>query len=407
MQSDIGAWLETLGLGQYARAFAENDVDFNVLVGLDEPDLKELGVASLGHRKKLLAAIAARRTPVEAAAAPATSPATGERRQVTILFADLSGFTALSQLLDPEELHEVVSRYTESVDRIVIDCGGTVDKHMGDAVMALFGAPIAHGDDPLRAARAALDIHDALARLSARAGRSLQAHIGIASGEVVAGAIGRAGGHDYTVLGDSVNLSARLVAAARPGQTLISEGVHGALSGRAECDELGEMQFKGIEASVRVWCLRGVSGEAPTASRSPFVGRQAELEQFKGVIGGCLARRTGQVIYVRGEAGIGKTRLVDEMRCLAEVQGFVVHRALVLDFGVGKGRDPVRAIVRSLLDLPQGAGEDERHGAAERALTTGLVTAERLAFLYDLLDLPPSGEWRALYAAMDNAARRI
>ena len=119
---------------------------------------------------------------------------------------------------------------------------------MGDAVMALFGAPIAHGDDPLRAARAALDIHEALARLSERAARSLQAHIGIASGEVVAGAIGRAGGQDYTVLGDLANLSARLVAAAGPGQTLISDEVHGALSGRAECEELGDMRFKGIEA---------------------------------------------------------------------------------------------------------------------------------------------------------------
>ena len=156
---------------------------------------------------------------------------------------------------------------------------------------------------------------------------------------------------------------------------------------------------------MRVWCLRGISGEAPTASCSPFVGREAELEQFKGVIGGCLARRTGQVIYVRGEAGIGKTRLVDEMRRLAEAQGFAVHRALVLDFGVGKGRDPIRAIVRSFLDLPVDADAEERLDAAERALATGLVTQERLAFLYDLLDLPPSGEWRTLYAAMDNAAR--
>ncbi|SDR00488.1 Tetratricopeptide repeat-containing protein [Rhizobiales bacterium GAS113] len=404
METDVGAWLETLGLGQYAHAFAENHIDFAVLTELAEADLKELGVSSLGHRKKLLAAISARRTAADAVAAPARS-LTGERRQVTILFADLSGFTALSQSLDPEELHELVSGYTESVDRIVIDCGGSVDKHMGDGVMALFGAPVAHDDDPLRAARAALDIHEALGRLSDRAGRRLQAHIGIASGEVVAGGIGRAGGQDYTVLGDSVNLSARLVAAAGPGQTLISDEVHGALSGRAECDALGDMQFKGIDAGVRVWCLRGISGEQPAASRSPFVGRAAELEQFAGMIGACLARRSGQVVYVRGEAGIGKTRLVDEMRRIAEAQGFAVHRALVLDFGVGKGRDPIRDIVRSLLDLPASAGAEERRAMAERAVASGLVAAERLAFLYDLLDLPPSGEWRALYDAMDNAAR--
>ena len=405
METDVRAWLEALGLGHYARAFVENNIDFAILAELDEVDLKELGVSSLGHRKKLLAGIAALRATAETIVAPVRKSLSGERRQVTILFADLSGFTALSQSVDPEELHELVSGYLEIVDRIVIECGGTVDKHMGDAVMALFGAPVAHGDDPLRAARAALDIHEALARLSERVGRLLQAHIGIASGEVVAGGIGRAGGQDYTVLGDSVNLSARLVAAAGPGQTLISDEVYGALSNRAECDALGDMQFKGIKANVRVWCLRSISGEAQAASRSPFVGREAELEQFKGVISTCLARGNGQVIHVRGEAGIGKTRLVDEMRRLAEAQGFAVHRALVLDFGVGKGQDPIRNIVRSLFNLTAGAGAEERLGVAERALATGLVTAERLAFLYDLLDLPPSGEWRALYAAMDNAAR--
>src|SRR3984893_9461640 len=238
MNMDVGAWLEALGLGQYARPFAENDVDFLVLTQLTDADLRELGVTSLGHRKRLLAAIAARGATAGAVLAPAGSPPSGERRQVTILFADLSGFTALSQTLDPEELREVVARYTAVVDGIVVDYGGTVDKHIGDAVMALFGAPLAHDDDPLRAARAALDIHEALARLGDGVGRVLQAHIGIASGEVVAGALDRAAVQDYTVLGDSVNLAARLVAAAGPGQTLLSDGVYRVLSGRGACDAL-------------------------------------------------------------------------------------------------------------------------------------------------------------------------
>jgi len=178
---DVGAWLESLGLGHYTRAFAENDVDFTILDQLTEADLKELGVASLGHRKRLLAAIASR----SAAPSPVTPrppyPSLGERRQVTILFADLSGFTALSQSLDPEELHDLVARYTKLVDDIIVDYGGTIDKHMGDGVMALFGAPIAHDDDPLRAARAALDIHEALGRMSESLERPLQGHVGIAS----------------------------------------------------------------------------------------------------------------------------------------------------------------------------------------------------------------------------------
>ena len=402
---DIDAFLEGLGLGRYRSAFAENDVDESVLAQLTDADLRDLGVASLGHRKQLLAAIAARRAapPATAPAASATPP--GDRRQVTILFADLSGFTALSQTLDPEELHELVTRYTQLVDGIVIGYGGTVDKHIGDAVMALFGAPRAHDDDPWRAARTALDIHDALIQLSESTGRSLKAHVGIANGEVVAGALGRAQGEDYTVLGDSVNLAARLVGAAAPGQTLISDGVHRALLGRVVSEAQGEVRFKGIAEPVGIWRLHGVSGEPILGSRSPFVGRDAELEQFKGIIGTCLSRRAGQVVYVRGEAGIGKTRLVDEMRRVAEAQGFSLHRALVLDFGMGKGQDPIRAILRSLIGLSEGATAEERRAAAESAAATGVVSADQLIFANDLLDLPQSAEGRALYDAMDNAGR--
>jgi len=224
---EIGAWLEALHLGQYAQAFAEHDIDGTLLAQLSTDDLREIGIASLGHRKRILAAIAAARdgeppSPSDPPDNPATSPADGERREVTILFADLCGFTALSRTLDPEELHDLVARYTAAVDRIVETYGGKVDKHIGDAVMALFGAPIAYGDDPLRAARCGLEIHVALAELGRQLGRSLEAHVGIASGEVVAGSIGRGAAQDYTVLGDSVNLAARLVALAKPGQTSIA-----------------------------------------------------------------------------------------------------------------------------------------------------------------------------------------
>src|SRR5271169_6299488 len=223
--SEIDDWLEELGLGRYASVFAENDIDVSLLPNLTDADLRELGIGSLGHRKRLLEAIAKRSAAPRRAPAEAVDAPQGERRQVTILFADLSGFTALSRTLDAEQVHELVARFTSMVDGVIVDYGGSVDKHIGDAVMALFGAPRAHDDDPLRAARAALDIHEALARLSGSVGRALQAHIGIASGEVVAGALDRAAAQDYTVLGDSVNLAARLVAAAGAGQTLISDPV--------------------------------------------------------------------------------------------------------------------------------------------------------------------------------------
>ncbi|HEY3599066.1 MAG TPA: adenylate/guanylate cyclase domain-containing protein [Paraburkholderia sp.] len=399
---DIDRWLHELGLGQYVRAFADNDIDGAMLLLLTDADLKELGVASLGHRKRLLAAIAGL---VACADSPAAAVPADERRQVTILFADLCGFTALSQTLDPEELQELVGRYTALVDGIVLGYGGTVDKHIGDAVMALFGAPRAHETDTLRAARAAVDIHDALAHLSQQTSKPLRAHIGIASGAVVAGALGRANTHDYTVHGDPVNLAARLVSAAGPGETFLSDSVHRSLGDAAVNEPLGEIQFKGVAAPVRVWRLTSVAGEPMATSRSVFVGRMAELEQLKGVMRACLAEHAGHVICIRGEAGIGKTRLVDEMRRFAQTQGFAVHRGLVLDFGMGTGKDPVREIVVSLLGLAPRADVEARVAAIERLASAGVISAQERAFLRDLLDLPQTSDWRTLYDAMDHAAR--
>jgi predicted ATPase len=217
--------------------------------------------------------------------------------------------------------------------------------------------------------------------------------------------VGRAHVHDYTVLGDSVNLAARLVAAAGPGETLISDGVYRALSGRGVCDELGEMQLKGLSAPIKVWRLRAISGEPTSASRSLFVGRRAELDQFNSIVNTSLARRSGHVVYVRGEAGIGKTRLVEEMRRAAEALNFTTHRSLVLDFGVGKGEDPVRALLWSLLGVSPASDPEERRHAAERLVAEGGVAPQAIVFLHDLLALPQTGDWRTLYDAMDNATR--
>ncbi|MEI5996571.1 AAA family ATPase [Paraburkholderia bengalensis] len=416
MTMHIELWLGGLGLEQYAQAFADNDIDASMLPALSDADLKELGVRSLGHRKRLLAAIAQMSAPADAPPAARTGldkaislnvgAPLQERRQVTVLFADLCGFTALSQTLDPEELRELIDRFTGLVDGIVLAYGGTIDKHIGDAVMALFGAPRAHETDPLRAARAALDIHEALDELSAKTAHRLQAHIGIASGEVVAGAVNRADAQDYTVHGDAVNLAARLVSAAGPRQTLLSDGVRRALGERAVCEPMGDMHFKGIDMPSRAWRLACLVHEPARASRGRFVGRKAELEQFRGIAHACVEQRAGHVVYVRGDAGIGKTRLVDEMRLFAQTHGFAVHRGLVLDFGVGKGQDPVRAIIDSLLDLSSPADSEARQAVAARLVSDGVIPPEQRVFLDDLLDLPQAGEWRTLYDAMDHGARK-
>ena len=251
--------------------------------------------------------------PAEEPAAPRTAEiGSGERRQVAILFADLSGFTELSTTLDAEELRDLVGRFFDAVDGVVENYGGTVDKHIGDAVMALFGAPVAHDDDPGRAVRAALDIHEAVAGLGAETGRDLAVHVAIASGEVVAGGVGSDERREYTVMGDAVNLAARLDELARPGETLISEAVWRLVSPLVDGEARGEVALKGIAKPVRAWRVVGLRGAGVGGQRSRLVGRRAEVRQFEGVVGACRESGRGQAVLVRGEAGIGKTHLAGE-----------------------------------------------------------------------------------------------
>src|SRR5438046_3897427 len=179
-------------------------------------------------------------------AAPAAAP--GERRQVTIVFADLSGYTHLSSTLDPEETHRFLTRFFERTDAVIARWGGTIDKHIGDAVMGVFGAPVAYGNDVERALRAAIDIHGAMAALSSESGRQLATHVGIASGEVVAAATGSAAHRNYTVTGDAVNLAARLTELARAGETVVSEDVQRTLAALADFEPLGTVPIRGLTA---------------------------------------------------------------------------------------------------------------------------------------------------------------
>ena len=332
--------------------------------------------------------------------------AVGDRRQVTVLFADLSGFTRLSSALDPEETHRLLNSYFELIDEIVVNYGGTIDKHIGDCVMAVFGAPTAHTDDPERAVRAALDIHPAIQSLSDKAGRILKVHLGLASGQVVASKTGSRERQEYTVTGDSVNLASRLTAMAGPGETFVSNAVYYSLLDRFEGEEVGAISIKGLEKPVPVWRIRGLrSADAPRIHRR-LVGRHGEMAQFKGVIGSCREAGTGLALYIRGEAGIGKTRLVEEFQRIASSQHFACHVGRVLDFGVGKGQDAIRAVVRSCLGC-SGQGEAAARVAAERLLSDELLNPDQLVFLNDLLDLPQPMELRALYDAMDNSARNL
>jgi class 3 adenylate cyclase/tetratricopeptide (TPR) repeat protein len=391
--------LRHLGLEEYAPAFAANHIDGTTLATLASDDLKELGVSSLGHRKKLLAAIA-ELTRAAAAEQPAAIHLEGERRPVVVLFADLCGFTPLTNTMDPEELHALIRRYAAAVDDVIVRHGGTIDKHLGDGVMALFGAPVAHGDDPARAVRAAVDAHAAVAAMAAEVGRDLRIHVGVAMGEVVAAAIDRHGHRDYTVLGDAVNLAARLESLAAPGETLISEPVRRAAG--FDCDDLGERAIKGLVAPVQVWRVREPSAQGLDAER-PFVGRAAELARAGEVLAAARAGR-GRAILVRGEPGIGKSRVVSEVARAAAAAGFEVHRVQVLDFGLGREEDPVRALAGSLLG--EAGGSDEVLAAAcDAAVAAGRVPETLRPFLLDLLDLPLDTGARSVIGATTTERR--
>ncbi len=350
-------------------------------------------------------------TPLQAAQSVPTAPvpgaavAEGERRQVTVLFIDLAGYSRLASELDAEEVHRLLEGFFAHADRIVEAYGGSVDKHIGDCVMAVFGAPLAHGNDPERAARAALAIRDAVPALGEGLGRPIGVHIGIASGQVVASGTGSDAHRQYTVTGDSVNLAARLTDRAESGEILISDAVRRLLPERFTCVELPAAELKGLAAPIAPWRLSGVT-EAGPPPRRPFVGRRAELAQFRGVLEACRESGAGQAVYLRGSAGIGKTRLIEEFCHQAEALGFASHVGLVLDFGTGAGQDAIGALVRSLLGVFGGSDLEAANAAVERAVAEGLIVDERRVYLNDLLELPQPLELRALYDAMDNPRRQ-
>jgi class 3 adenylate cyclase/tetratricopeptide (TPR) repeat protein len=398
---DITTWLRDLGLEQYEKAFAENAIDEEVLPELSDADLERLGVAMLGHRRKLLKAIHSLPAAGDGGIKTGSSPVEeGERRQVAVLFVDLAGYSAMSHELDPEETHALLERFFTLTDTIVNDHGGRVDKHIGDCVMGVFGAPTGHGNDAERAVRAALAIRDAMPGLVAETGHSLGVHMGIAGGQVVASGTGSASHREYTVTGDSVNLASRLTGIAKGGEILLSNAVRIPLADKFDCADAGTFSVKGFTEPVRAWRLVGLRPE-----RSGFrsiVGRDRELRQFQAALANCQTDGRGQTLYIRGDAGIGKSRLILEWQRQAAEAGFSCHTGLVLDFGTGSGRDAVRALVRSLLGLEIASAAE---AAAVKALRDGLVAAEEAVFLNDLLDLEQPAELRRLYEAMDNESR--
>jgi class 3 adenylate cyclase len=316
----IAGWLEKLGMSEYARRFAENDIDVEVLSELTDKDFDRLGV-SLGHRRKMLRAIrgvAASPVPAVTATVSAATTAqaaprdTAERRQVTVLFADLVGSTALSARMDPEDFREIISAYQKCVAETVHRFGGFVAKYLGDGVLAYFGYPQAHEDDAERAVRVGLEVIAAVTALKTPV--SLQTRVGIATGLVVVGdLIGSGSAQEQAIVGETANLAARLQWIAEPDTVVISESTRRLLGNLFELQDLGPNELKGIGPVRAFTALRLSSIESRFealhgAGLTALVGREEELE--------LLLRRwskvktgQGQVVLLSGEAGIGKSRL--------------------------------------------------------------------------------------------------
>ena len=416
---DIGAWLRKLGLEQYEPTFRDNDIEAEMLPQLTPDDLSALGVTSVGHRRKLLNAIAAL-TPKEGVllagakgaaldAAPAGRSASdraiddapahqrAERRQLTVMFIDLVGSTELSQRLDPEDMRAVIFAYHQAVSREIARYDGRVAKLMGDGVLAYFGWPRAHEDDAERAVRAGLAAASATASLRATDGKKLAARVGIATGLVVVGdLIGEGAAKEEAVVGDTPNLAARLQALAEPGWVVIAKATKRLVAGLFVAIDLGERELKGFSSSVRSWRIVGeATAESRFAARhgelGPLVGREAELvfllELWKRATSG-----KGQAQLLSGEAGIGKSRLV---AALAERLGAEPHvelRYFCSPFHVNSALHPVITQLERAAGFVSDDSSDRRLDKLEALLgRIGMANKESLRLLAALLSIDAPG----------------
>jgi class 3 adenylate cyclase/tetratricopeptide (TPR) repeat protein len=401
---EVAEWLRKLGLEQYEPAFRENDVDAQVLPRLTAEDLISIGVTSVGHRRRLLDAIAALGSPLPDPPLPGLVPgitgegrvgAEAERRQLTVMFCDLVGSTALSARLDPEDLREVIAAYHRAVADVVGSFDGFVSRYMGDGVLVYFGYPQAHEDDAERAVRAGLGAIDAVGRLDVKSVK-LQTRVGIATGLVVVGdLIGAGPAQEQSVVGETPNLAARLQALAEPDAVVIAAGTRRLVGDLFEYRDLGAVEVKGVAAPVAAWQVLRPSVVASRfealrgATLSPLVGRDEEID--------LLLRRwarakagDGQVVLISGEPGLGKSRIAAELEERLAVEPHLRLRHFCSpyhqDSALFPFADQLGRAAGFALDDPPAVKLEKLEALLARAAPPD----EDVAFLADLLSLPTS-----------------
>jgi class 3 adenylate cyclase/predicted ATPase len=400
MMLDISEWLRGLGLERYAASFRDHDVDDAVLRRLTAEDLRELGVASIGHRRRLLDAIAqlGNDPPAAEASPPPARPAAAgqpERRQLTVMFCDLVGSTALSARLDPEDLRDVIAAYHHAVATVVTGFDGFVSRYMGDGVLIYFGYPQAHEDDAERAVRAGLEIVDVVGRLDVRSVK-LKTRVGIATGLVVVGdPIGEGSAQEQSVVGETPNLAARLQTLAEPDSIVIAAGTRRLIGDLFEYRDLGAVEVKGFAQPVPAWQVLRPSAvlsrfEALRGTRlAPLVGRDEEI---------ALLRRRwtraksgeGQIVLISGDAGLGKSRTIAALE-----ERLHNEPCLRLQYFCSPYyQDSALYPFVEQLSRAAGFARDDAPAAKleklEALLACSASSDEDIAFLADLLSLPDS-----------------
>ena len=415
---DVAVWLRGLGLEQYETLFRENDIDAEILSDLTDGDLEKIGV-SLGHRKRLLkaaAALAAGPAPAPpAAAAPVPPGAAGaaERRQLTVMFSDLVGSTALSARLDPEDMREVIRAYQDACSGAVARYDGFVAKFMGDGVLAYFGFPRAHEEDAGRAVRAGLDIVAVVAKLDTPAKERLSVRIGVATGIVVVGdVVGQGSAQEQAVVGETPNLAARLQGLAEPGSVVIADATRRLLGGTFKLKPLGPQSLKGFDAPVPAWTAlceaENISRFEASRSQAmtPFVGREHELalilDRWRDAGEG-----EGQVVLLSGEAGIGKSRILAALRARIGGQPHVPMRYQCSPHHVNDAFYPITSQLWHAAGFVSGEPPAARLDKLEAMIARSRLEAKDIApFLAALLSIPGEGRYPLLEMASSEQKER-